>query len=170
MSAALGHDAMSRQLSRKLLSTLDRLGCLSFRSAFASICRMRSRVTENCWPTSSSVWSLFMRAVTMPTTNTMNARVSKLVRCAIYARTRYSKLAQINRDNVKNLRLVWAGLGLYLWHRNSPSQAYQLAASYCEHYDPRYGNGLNGPSAERIQEIAGFTLAVETHESGGARA
>ena len=26
-----------RQLSRKLLSTLDRLGCLSFRNAFASI-------------------------------------------------------------------------------------------------------------------------------------
>ena len=44
----------------KLLSTLDRLGCFSFRSAFASICRIRSRVTENCWPTSSSVWSLFM--------------------------------------------------------------------------------------------------------------
>jgi len=26
-----------RQLSRKLLSTLDRLGCVSFRNAFASI-------------------------------------------------------------------------------------------------------------------------------------
>ena len=25
-----------------------RLGCFSFRSAFASICRIRSRVTENC--------------------------------------------------------------------------------------------------------------------------
>ena len=37
-----------------------RLGCFSFRSAFASIWRMRSRVTENCWPTSSSVWSVFM--------------------------------------------------------------------------------------------------------------
>ncbi len=37
-----------------------RLGCLSLRSAFASIWRMRSRVTENCWPTSSSVWSVFM--------------------------------------------------------------------------------------------------------------
>jgi hypothetical protein len=33
----------------------DRDGCLSLRSAFASIWRMRSRVTENCWPTSSSV-------------------------------------------------------------------------------------------------------------------
>src|SRR5271156_5202015 len=46
--------------SRKLLSSLDRLGCMSFRSALASICRIRSRVTENCWPTCSSVWSLFM--------------------------------------------------------------------------------------------------------------
>src|SRR5262252_2358060 len=46
------------QLSRKLLRILDRLGCLSLRSALASIWRMRSRVTENWWPTSSSVWSL----------------------------------------------------------------------------------------------------------------
>src|SRR5262245_10098571 len=45
---------------RKLLRILDRLGCFSFLSALASIWRMRSRVTENCWPTSSSVWSVFM--------------------------------------------------------------------------------------------------------------
>jgi hypothetical protein len=45
---------------RKLRSLLERLGCLSFRSALASICRIRSRVTENCWPTCSSVWSLLM--------------------------------------------------------------------------------------------------------------
>src|SRR6516162_3291103 len=45
---------------RKLLRILDRLGCFSFLSALASIWRMRSRVTENRWPTSSSVWSLFM--------------------------------------------------------------------------------------------------------------
>src|SRR5262249_41314711 len=44
---------------RKLLRILDRLGCLSFLSALASIWRMRSRVTENCWPTSSRVWSVF---------------------------------------------------------------------------------------------------------------
>src|SRR5205823_5228555 len=48
------------QLSKKLRSFLLRDGCFSFRSALASICRMRSRVTENCWPTSSSVWSVFM--------------------------------------------------------------------------------------------------------------
>ena len=48
------------QLSRKLRSLRLRLGCFSLRSALASIWRMRSRVTENCWPTSSSVWSVFM--------------------------------------------------------------------------------------------------------------
>ncbi|MDR7103171.1 hypothetical protein J2X37_002348 [Croceicoccus sp. BE223] len=41
--------------SRKLRILRLRLGCLSFLSALASIWRMRSRVTENCWPTSSSV-------------------------------------------------------------------------------------------------------------------
>jgi hypothetical protein len=70
----------------------------------------------------------------------------------------------------RNLFFVESGLGLYLWHHNSPSRAYRVAASYCEHYDPRYGDGLNGPSVKRIQEIADFTLAVETHESGGASA
>ena len=52
--------SLANQLSRKLLSALDRLECLSFRNALASICRTRSGVTENCWPTSPSVWSLFM--------------------------------------------------------------------------------------------------------------
>jgi hypothetical protein len=55
-----GKLSSAHQRSRKLLSILDRHGCFSFRSALASICRIRSRVTENCWPTSSSVWSLFM--------------------------------------------------------------------------------------------------------------
>ena len=70
---------------------------------------------------------------------------------------------RIIRD--RNLFFVESGLGLYLWHRNSPSRAYQLAASYCEHYSPRYGNGLSGPSAKRIQEINDFTLAVEAGEN-----
>jgi hypothetical protein len=41
-------------------------------------------------------------------------------------------------------------------HGDSPSEGYRLAANYCEHYDPPYGNGLNGPSVNRIEEIAGF--------------
>ena len=38
----------SRYWSRKLRSLRERLGCLSFLSALASIWRIRSRVTENC--------------------------------------------------------------------------------------------------------------------------
>ncbi len=41
--------------SRKLRSFSERDGWRSLRSAFASIWRMRSRVTSNCLPTSSSV-------------------------------------------------------------------------------------------------------------------
>ena len=41
--------------SRKLRSCSERVGWRSLRSAFASIWRIRSRVTSNCLPTSSSV-------------------------------------------------------------------------------------------------------------------
>jgi hypothetical protein len=64
---------------------------------------------------------------------------------------------------------VESGLGLYLWHGNSPTAGYRLAAAYCEHYDPRYGNGLNGPSVERIEEIAGFVLSTEAFEETGSK-
>ena len=43
------------QISRKLRSLCECCGCLSLRSASASICRIRSRVTENWFPTSSKV-------------------------------------------------------------------------------------------------------------------
>lgn len=69
----------------------------------------------------------------------------------------------------RNLFLVEGGLSLYLWHSNSPAQGYHLAADYCEHYDPRYGNGLNGPSAARIEEIAAFVLATEVHEDAASK-
>ncbi|SMP59676.1 hypothetical protein SAMN06295970_106123 [Noviherbaspirillum suwonense] len=41
--------------SRKVFNVSDRDGCRSLFIAFASIWRMRSRVTSNCLPTSSSV-------------------------------------------------------------------------------------------------------------------
>jgi hypothetical protein len=63
-----------------------------------------------------------------------------------------------------NLFLVESGILLYLSHGKSPVDGYHLAANYCEHYDPRYGNGLNGPSVKRIEEIAGFVLEMEAHE------
>ena len=68
-----------------------------------------------------------------------------------------------------NLFLVESGLGLYLWHRDSPTKGYRLAAAYCKHYDSHYGTDLNGPSAKRIEEIAEFVLAIEAYEETGSK-
>ncbi len=69
----------------------------------------------------------------------------------------------------KSLFLVESGLGLYLRHGDPPTEGYRLAAAYCEHYDPRYGTGLNGPSVNRIEEIADFLLAIKTYEEAGSK-
>jgi hypothetical protein len=63
-----------------------------------------------------------------------------------------------------NLMLVEKGLEIYLWHRDSPPLGYKLAADYCQHYDPRYGNGLNGPSRTKLEEMVRFMFAVEALE------
>lgn len=60
-----------------------------------------------------------------------------------------------------NLFLVEEGLRIYLGRIISPSDGYRLAANYCEHYDPHYGNGLNGPSSLKINEIVRFMFTVE---------
>jgi hypothetical protein len=66
-----------------------------------------------------------------------------------------------------NLFLIECGLHIYLGHDNTPTEAYRLAASYCEHYDPRYGNCLNGPSRRRIKEIIDFVHGIEAREEVG---
>jgi hypothetical protein len=92
------HDALC-QLSRKLRSFRLRLGCLSLRSAFASIWRMRSRVTENCWPTSSSVLSAFMpMPKRMHGTRSSRGLRDASTRCSRGAPTRDRGLAQVRRD------------------------------------------------------------------------
>ena len=68
-----------------------------------------------------------------------------------------------------NLFLVECWLHIYLGHGAAPADGYRLAADYCEHYDPRYGNCLNGPSSSRIREIIRFIDAVEAHEEQGSK-
>lgn len=63
-----------------------------------------------------------------------------------------------------NLMLVEEGLAIFLWHTDSPSRGYKLAADYCQHYDPRYGNGLSGPSRKKIQEMAQFISTYDELE------
>jgi hypothetical protein len=65
-----------------------------------------------------------------------------------------------------NLMLVEHGLAICLWHLDSPTHGYKLAADYCQHYDPRYGNGLNGPSRTKIAEIVRFMFTIEALEDG----
>jgi hypothetical protein len=60
-----------------------------------------------------------------------------------------------------NLMLVEQALAIYLWHSDSSAHGYKLAADYCQHYDSHYGNGLNGPSRTRIEEIVRFMYSLE---------
>jgi hypothetical protein len=64
-----------------------------------------------------------------------------------------------------DLMLVEASLGILA--RNpyaAPTEGYRLAADYCKHYDSRYGDGLNGPSREKIVAIARWASEVEASE------
>ena len=63
-----------------------------------------------------------------------------------------------------NLFLVEEALSLYLWHVESPPHGYKLAADYCRHYDPQYGESLNGPSRTKLNEIVRFMFTVEALE------
>ena len=62
------------------------------------------------------------------------------------------------------LLLVEQGLALYLWHADSPSHGYKLAAGWAQNYDSRYGNGLNGPSRGKLDELVRFMFTVESLE------
>jgi hypothetical protein len=66
-----------------------------------------------------------------------------------------------------NLFLIECGLHIYLGHGDTPTEGYRLAADYCENYDPRYGNSLNGPSRRRIEKIIDFIHRVEARETAG---
>ena len=66
-----------------------------------------------------------------------------------------------------NLLLVEKGLAIALGLDDTPSTAYRLAAQYCEHYDPHYGNCLNGPSGNKILELVRFINSLEALEDEG---
>ena len=67
-----------------------------------------------------------------------------------------------------NLLLIEDALAICLWHANAPSLGYKLAVAYAAHYDPRYGNGLNGPSRDRLQELVDFIKHREALEAAAA--
>lgn len=64
-----------------------------------------------------------------------------------------------------NLMLVEHALEIYLWYPDSPAHGYKLASDYCQHFDCRFGNGLNGPSREKLKDLAEFVLRLESSEN-----
>jgi hypothetical protein len=57
--------------------------------------------------------------------------------------------------------LIEEGLKIYLGNNTDPSAGYRLAVSYCEHYDPAYGNMLDDKSLFKIEEIIRFMFTYE---------
>lgn len=68
---------------------------------------------------------------------------------------------------IKNwqLLLVEQGLAIALDRHATPSEAYKLAADYCQNYDSKYGNSLNGPSITKILEMVRFMFTHEALET-----
>jgi hypothetical protein len=60
-----------------------------------------------------------------------------------------------------DLLLVEQALAICLWYSDSPAHGYKLVADYCQHYESRFGNGLNGPSRKKIEEMARFIYKLE---------
>ncbi len=75
-----------------------------------------------------------------------------------YTDTRWARVRNIK---IWELLLVEKAIGILLNPYADPSDGYKLAADYCQHYDPQFGNGLNGPSAVKIRKIARWMEKVE---------
>jgi hypothetical protein len=64
----------------------------------------------------------------------------------------------------KALMLIEDALAICIRHPDDPRLGYKLAADYCGHYDAKYGRNLNGPSRDRVREIAEFVARREADE------
>jgi len=62
------------------------------------------------------------------------------------------------------LLLVEEGLALHTGLHIHPSDGYKLAANWTQNYDPHFGNGLNGPSRGKLDELVRFLFTVEAAE------
>ena len=71
---------------------------------------------------------------------------------------------QVRLVHSKALLLIEDAFTICLRHPDDPRLGYRLAADYCGHYDAIYGNNLNGPSRDRVQEIDAFIARREADE------
>jgi glucose dehydrogenase len=75
--------------------------------------------------------------------NSANEPQNWLMMNGDYGATRYSKLAQINRDNVKNLRMVWA------MPERPRERGQSLNRQRLHVYERRLGHGVQDRRAQR---------------------
>lgn len=62
------------------------------------------------------------------------------------------------------LFLVEEGLALLTGRKEHPKDGYKLATDWARNHDSRHGNGLNGPSAGKLEELVRFMFSVEALE------
>ena len=62
------------------------------------------------------------------------------------------------------LLLVEKGLALHAGLDTYPGDGYKLAADWAQNYDSKYGNGLNGPSSGKLEEMVRWMFNVEALE------
>jgi len=67
------------------------------------------------------------------------------------------------------LLLVEEGLAIHLGMAKSTSEGYKLAVDWIQNFDALAGNGLNGPSVDRIKELMQFMAEVEAMEKAKPR-
>ena len=60
--------------------------------------------------------------------------------------------------------MVEEGLSLHAGLTNHPDDGYELAARWAQNHDPRYGNGLSGPSMGKLEELMRFMFTQEALE------
>jgi hypothetical protein len=82
---------------------------------------------------------------------------------------RHDKWGPIRIVHNWQLLLVEKSLAIALDRRPSPSAGYKLAADYCQHYDPQFGNTLNGPSVSKLREIVQWMFIHEAIENEPTR-
>jgi len=66
---------------------------------------------------------------------------------------RESRWVRIRTIEDWDLFLIERCLAILLHLDAAPGNGYKLVADYCQNYDPRYGNGLNGPAVGRLSKL-----------------
>ncbi|MFB1490253.1 MULTISPECIES: hypothetical protein [unclassified Thiocapsa] len=103
----------------------------------------------------------------LPARGDLNPRAMRELRARLEAfQPDYRSLnwGRVRLVNSHALMLIEDAFGICLRHQDDPRFGYKLAADYCGHYNSRYGRNLNGPSRDRVQEIAVFVARREADE------